>query len=109
MDWTVTTVNANEISVSLSVSVLSGTLYSGEVPLGIIVGGQYVTLTANSVNYDSTVLTYHTLGARSFTVTAPAGQASSVPVEVSWHFGGTYGGTELPVIECGSYINVTRN
>lgn len=109
VDWSVVTLSANEISVSVKVSVYSGTLYSGAVPLDINVGGQYVTLTANAVNYDGGTTGYHTLGEKTFTVTAVPGQTTSVPVEISWHFGGNYGGVDLPVIECGSYINVTRN
>ena len=109
VDWSVTTVNADQISVSVTVSVLSGALYSSPVPLGLHVGEEYLTLQSNPVSYDSNALTYHTLGAQTFTVTAPAGQTTSVPVEVSWHFGGSYGDSEVPVIECGNYINVTRN
>ena len=109
VDWGVVTLSANEITVSITVSVYSGALYSNAVPLGIHVGGEYVTLNSNPVSYDGGGMSYHTLGSKNFTVMAPAGQTTSVPVEISWHFGGTYGGVDLPVIECGSYINVTRN
>ena len=109
VDWSVTTVNANQISVSVSVNVFSGALYSDPVPLGLHVGDQYVTLTSNAVNYDGGVKTYHPLGAQTFTVNAPVAATTSIPVEVSWHFGGRYGDSEVPVIECGNYINVTRN
>ena len=109
VDWSVTTLSADEVSVSVAVDVFSGTLYSNPVPLGINVGGQYVTLQSNAVSYDNTVQTYHALGSQSFTVKAPAGQTTAIPIEVSWHFGGSYGGSEVPVIECGSYISVTRD
>ena len=110
VDWRVTTLNAEEVSVSITVNVLSHALYSlNPVPLGINVGGQYVTLQSNTVDYDgSASLASHTLGSQTFTVKAPAGQTTSIPVEVSWHYGGTYGENDVPVIECGSYINVTR-
>ena len=108
IDWSVVTLNANEVTVSIRVSVLSGTLYSGEVPLGINVGGTYETLTAKAVNYDSTALAYNTLGTYSCTVAAPSGQTTSIPVQASWHFGGSYGDNEVPVLECGGYINVSR-
>ena len=101
-------VDAESVSVTVTVSVQSGTLYSGPVPLGISVGGQYQTLTANSVNYDSTAVGKHTLGSQSFTAAAPAGQVSTIPVQASWHFGGSYGGNELPVLECGGTISVKR-
>ena len=107
-DWSVSVVDAESVSVTVTVSVQSGTLYSGPVPLGISVGGQYQTLTANSVNYDSTAVGKHTLGSQSFTAAAPAGQVSTIPVQASWHFGGSYGGNELPVLECGGTISVKR-
>jgi hypothetical protein len=88
--------------------VLSGALPSGPLPLGINVGGQYETLTANAVNYDGAALAYSTLGTQTFTVSCPAGQTTSIPVQASWNFGGTYGGNEVPVLESGGYINVTR-
>ncbi|MBR0040241.1 MAG: hypothetical protein IJP64_02560 [Oscillospiraceae bacterium] len=109
VDWSVNTVSADKVSVSITVSVLSRNVYSDPMPLGLHVGDQYLTLTSNLVDYDGSDLTYHTLGAQSFTVTAPAGQTTSIPVEVSWHFAGTYGVYDVPVIECGTYINVTRN
>ena len=108
VDWSVTTLNADEVSVSIRVSVLSGALYSQAMPLGINVGGQYVTITANPVSYDSNALAYSTLGSQTFTVGCPSGQATSIPVQASWNFAGSYGGTEIPVLECGGYINVTR-
>ena len=108
IDWSVVTLNANEVSVSVKVSTLSHALHSAPVPLGLNVGGQFVTLTANGVDYDGNDLAYSTLGSQTFTVTAPSGQTTSIPVQASWHFDGSYGGNEVPVIECGGYINVTR-
>lgn len=108
IDWSVVTLNADEVSVSIRVSVLSGALYSQPMPLGINVGGQYVTITANAVSYDSNALAYNTLGSQTFTVSCPSGQTTSIPVQASWNFAGSYGGTEIPVLECGGYISVTR-
>ena len=108
VDWSVVTLNADEVSVSIRVSVLSGALHSDPMPLGINVGGQYVTLTANAVNYDGGSLAYSTLGTQTFTVSCPAGQTTSIPVQASWNFGGTYGGNDVPVLDSGGYINVTR-
>lgn len=108
-DWSVTTLNANEVSVAVTVRLYSGAVYSVPVPLGINVGGQYVTLTAAAVDYSDAAMAYHTLGSQTFTVSAPSGQTTSIPVEASWHFDGTYGGTDVPALECGSFINVTRN
>ena len=53
-------------------------------------------------------LVYHTLGTQTFTVSAPAGQTTSIPVQANWQFNGNYGDTSVPVLECGGYINITR-
>ena len=104
-DWSVTVLSNSEVSVSVTVSVQSsGQLYSGPVPLGVSAGGQYATLTAKSVDGAGT----HVLGSQSFTVSAPAGQSTSIPIQASWHFGGTYSGNDLPVLECGGTAVAAR-
>jgi hypothetical protein len=107
-DWSVTTLNASEVSVTVTARVYSGALSSGAMPLGINVGGQYVTLTASAVNYGDTGMAYNRLGSQTFTVTAPVGQLTEIPVQANWQFNGTYGGNDIPVLECGGYINVSR-
>ena len=108
VDWSVTTLNANEVSVTVTARVLSGALDSGAMPLGFNVGGQYVTLTAAEVHYGDTGMAYNRLGSQTFTVSAPAGQITEIPVQANWQFNGVYGGNEIPVLECGGYINVSR-
>ena len=108
LDWSVVTLNADEVSVTVKVSVRSGELYSDPRPLGLNVGGQYVTINSNSVNYSGGEIVYQTLGSQTFTVACPAGQTTAIPVQASWNFAGVYSGTSVPVIECGGYINVTR-
>ena len=107
-DYTVTALNADEVSVTVTVSVQSGALQSGEMLLDISAGGQFVTVYANAVNDDSMSISRHALGSQSLTVAAPVGQTSSIPVQAVWHFAGTYGGTSLPELECGGTISVTR-
>ena len=108
IDYSVTALNADEVSVALTVSVQSGALSSGEVLLDLSAGGSFVTLTAAPVSYDGMSISKHSLGAQSFTVAAPAGQTTSIPVQAAWHFNGSYSGNSLPVLECGGSIGVVR-
>ena len=92
---------------------MAGKTYSGRLedfqrPLGFSVGGQYLTVSGSEVHYDGADLVYHTLGTQTFTVSAPAGQTTSIPVQANWQFNGNYGDTAVPVLECGGYINITR-
>lgn len=103
-DCTVTALNADEVSVTVTVSVQSGGLRSDEMLLDISAGGKFVTIHANTVNGAGT----HMLGSQTLTVAAPVGQTSSIPVQAVWHFAGTYGGTYLPELECGGTISVSR-
>ena len=52
------------------------------------------------------------LGTTNFTVELPANSSKSMSLQVEWQFNGEMGGPngrmELPVIECGGTINVTR-
>ena len=80
----------------------------GEGSFAFNVGGQYVTLTAAEVHYGDTGMAYNRLGSQTFTVTAPSGQITEIPVQANWQFNGVYGGNEIPVLECGGYINVSR-
>ena len=42
------------------------------------------------------------------TLSLPAGSSDSFPVAVQYQFGGTYSKVELPVIECGGTIELSR-
>ena len=44
----------------------------------------------------------------SFLVDLPQGSSDSFPLAVEWHFGGTYSGVDIPVVECGGLIELTR-
>ena len=109
-DWSVTTLNAEEVSVTLSIAVESYALYVGEGGRTVLinVGGQYVTLQAPTIQYDGSTLARHDFGTQSFTVKAPVGQTSAIAVEVNWQFNGEISGQSVPSLECGGYINVTR-
>ena len=109
-EWSVAVASAEEVTVTLTVGVSSYALHSRELPDGVLmnVAGQYVSMPSPAVDYDDNVLASHSFGTRSFTVKAPVGQTTRIPVEVNWQFNGSYGGTSIASLECGDAINVAR-
>ena len=110
-DYTVTALNADEVNVAVTVYVQSGMLYSGQsgdVMLDISAGGKYATIPAAVVSYDGASIQRHLLGSQTFTVSAPVGTTTAVPVQAVWHFQGIYSGNSLPQLECGGTISVSR-
>ena len=109
-EWSVAVASAEEVTVTLTVGVSSYALHSRELPDGVLmnVAGQYVSMPSPAVDYDGNVLASHNFGTRSFTVKAPVGQTTRIPVEVNWQFNGSYGETSIASLECGDAINVAR-
>lgn len=109
-EWSVAVASADEVTVTLNVGVSSYALHSRELPDGVLmnVAGQYVSMPSPAVDYDGSALASHSFGSRSFTVKAPVGQTTRIPIEVNWQFGGTYGETNIASLECGDAINVAR-
>lgn len=107
-DCSVTAIDADSVNVTVRVSVMCYALHSGSMPLGISVAGQYSTVNAASVDYEGGALATYDLGAQNFTVRAPAGATTNLPVSVSWQFNGTIGETYIPALECGGTVVVSR-
>lgn len=108
--YTVTAINAEEVSVTLNVGVSSYALYIGDSPNSLLiqVGGQYITMSSPAVSYDGPALATHTFGSQTVTVRAPAGSTTNISVDVNWQFNGTYSGQAIPSLECGGTITVSR-
>lgn len=60
------------------------------------------------MDYDGAEAINTVLAEKTFTVDLAQGESDSLTLAVEWHFGGTYGDVELPVIECGGSINLSR-
>ena len=71
------------------------------------VAGQDYAFTSPAISYKSEQARNNALlTSRSIEVTVPAGQATSVPVSVSWNFNGVYGGVEISRVTAGGTINI---
>lgn len=109
-DWSVKTISASQVEVTIKVSVDSYAIHLQTVPYAVklSVNGEYVTMDAPSVDYDGSAATNTVFGSKTFTVNLSEGSSANIPVAIEWHFGGTYGGEEIDVIECGGTISVSR-
>ena len=109
-DWTVQSLDQEQVSVTVSVSVISYTLQTQSLPNSVNIGldGNYVSLDAPAIFYDGGGQVRSALAAHTFTVPLSANSSRAMALQVEWQFNGSYGGTELPVLECGGSINVSR-
>ena len=109
-DWSVKTISASQVEVTIKVSVDSYAIHLQAVPYAVklSVNGEYVTMDAPAVDYDGSAATNTVFGSKTFTVNLSEGSSANIPVAIEWHFGGTYGGQEIDVIECGGTISVSR-
>lgn len=110
-DWEARVSGDTDISVRVTVYLNSYSIYVNALPncLNIGLNGQYVALDSPAISYDSnTALLTTELGSQSFTVQLPAGNSRDLDLQAEWHWGGTYGGEYIPVIECGGTFTLDR-
>jgi hypothetical protein len=110
-DWEARVSGDTDISVRVTVYLNSYSIYVNALPncLNIGLNGQYVALDSPAISYDSnTALLTTELGSQSFTVQLPAGSSRDLDLQAEWHWGGTYGGEYIPVIECGGTFTLNR-
>ncbi len=110
-DWEARVSNADEISILVTVTQYSYRIYVTHLPDSVNIGlnGQYVSLESPAITYDSNTTQLHTeLGKQSFTVQLPEGSSRDLDLQCEWHWGGRYGGMDIPVIECGGTFTVNR-
>jgi len=109
-DWTARTVSATQVELTVSVSISSYSLQLEALPGGVI-----LALDAQSVRMDQPAVSieengYHLtpIGSRSFTLNLAEGSSGSYLLHVEWLFGGSYSGQEMPEIDCGGNISLSR-
>jgi len=110
-DWSAVVSGANTVDVTVTAYVDSYSLYTTASPdvLNIAVDGQYFSLASPAIEIPTTTTPVSTkINSRTVTVTLSGGETRNIPVEVLWHYRGTYGGTYLDSIECGGNITLSR-
>lgn len=109
-DWSAKSVSSTQVEVTVKVMLDSYSLHLQRVAnsVNINLGGQYVSLDAPEVEYDGSEALTTELASKTFTVDLAEGQSADLSLAVEWHFGGSYGNMELPVLECGGTVSLSR-
>ena len=109
-DWMATVLDSDRVQVQVTVVLESYALQIAESynAVNVSVGDQYASCNSPAVDYDGSAKLETVLGTTSHTLYLAQGTSDSFPLAVEYHFGGTYSGEELPVIECGGSIVLSR-
>ena len=109
-DWSARTAGDGQAEVTVSVSIVSYSLHLSALPgaVNLSLDGQYLSMDGPAVDYDGTGSITTGVGNRSFTVDLASGETRDLHLDVVWNFGGTYQEVELPAIECGGGITLSR-
>lgn len=108
-DWSAKAIDAQNVAVTVTVSVESYSLHlnASSAAVNVSFGDQYQTLGAPDLMYDGG-LGVNQLATTTFTVPLAAGSSNSYNLGVAWHFGGWYMNMEIPSIECGGVVTLVR-
>lgn len=114
-DWEAVTAGGNAVNVTVVVYADHYTIeYAGSNALFLGLNGNYQTLRTADIYFDGQGKQESELGRYTFTTDVPEGSFASLPLDVKWEFGGTYGrdadGNPLavPEIVCGGSIEFVR-
>ena len=109
-EWSAQTLNDNQVQVTVTVSAVSFGLHTQVLTnaVNIALDGQYVSLEQPRIDYDGGSQVTTKLASQSFTVDLPRNSSRAVLLQVEWQYNGSYHGVELPIIECGGTINLSR-
>ncbi len=110
-DWTAVIEDAEHVKVRVQVYLESYqiNLIAVDRAVNVSVGDVYVSSGAPAVEWDQNVQIDTLMATTEHVLYLPAGSgADNFPVAVEYHFGGTYSKKELPVIECGGTIQLSR-
>ena len=109
-DWVATVLDSDRVQVQVTVVLESYALQIAESyqSVNVSVGDQYASCNSPAVDYDGSAKLETVLGTTTHTLYLAQGTSDSFPLAVEYHFGGTYSGEELPVIECGGSIVLSR-
>ena len=107
-DWTAVRTGEDMANVVLRISIRSATIRLNKLDKGIRItfDKQSADLTQPAVDYKGGMTTTY-LGSATFPVELADG-SNEFPMNVVWHFNGSYGGKTLKTIECGGNVVLTE-
>lgn len=108
--WNAEAIDVNTAKVTVVVNLRSYRLQIGEKrnALEISVGDDATAMDVAALNIETESEVTTELGTYEFTVDAPLGKITLVPVKANWHYGGIYSGTQLDVITAEGDITINR-
>ena len=108
--WNAEAIDVNTAKVTVTVNLRSYRIQIGEKrnALEISVGDDSTAMDVQGLNIETKEEVTTELGTYEFTVNAPIGKATVLPLSVNWHYGGIYSGTQLDVITAEGDIAITR-
>ena len=109
-DWTATVLDAERVEVTVNVYLISYQIEVRELynAVNVSVGDQYASENSPAIKWENNTRLETLLASTVHTLSLPSGSSNSFPVAVQYQFGGTYSKVELPVIECGGTIELSR-
>lgn len=108
--WDAKTLDNEHVEITVACDLKSYALQLGEAnkALKITVGDQTAELTVPAINTEAKEEVINQIGTATFTVSAPHGQITLVPLEATWYFGGVYSGKQLDEISCSGDMQISR-
>ena len=109
-DWTATVLDAENVEVTVNVYLISYQIEVRELydAVNVSVGDQYASANSPAIKWENNTRLEALLASTVHTLRLPSGSSASFPLAAQYQFGGTYSKVELPVIECGGTIELSR-
>lgn len=108
--WEASAIDVNTVKVTVSVTLRSYALQSVETRNGldISLGDDATAMDVPAITIEGKQEVATPLGTYDFTVNAPIGQTTTLPLSANWHFGGVYSGTQLDVVTASGDVVIKR-
>lgn len=109
-DWTATVLDAEHVEVTVNVYLVSYQIEVRELynAVNVSVGDQYASADSPAIKWENNTRLETLLASTVHTLSLPSGSSASFPLAAQYQFGGTYSKVDLPVIECGGTIELSR-
>ena len=109
-EWEAEVLDENRVLVTVNVYLDSYQIHVTEASrsVNVSVGESYTSADSPSIDWDNNAKLETLLATTAHTLTVPVGCRMDFPLQVEYHFGGVYSKVELPVIECGGTITISR-
>ena len=105
--YSAVTVDSNTVRVDVSATLSYGALTANSNKVTFKLGSQTSSRTAPSINYSGSGASTN-LGSTSFTVNLSSGHSTSLGLNVSWYFGGSYSGVPIDYVTASGTVNLSR-